>query len=77
MKKTKKWFETCIDMPKRIFITQKLDDPALFAYRNFWNEVIVERDIGAQETCHMLPKLPLVFCSRYFISLNVGQIMQH
>jgi len=35
--------------------------------------MIVDRDIGAQETCHMLLKLPLVVCSRKFVSLNVGK----
>ena len=38
---------------------------------------IAERDIGAQETCHMLQKLPLVICSRTFVSLNVSKKILH
>ena len=44
---------------------------ALCAYKKFLAETIVDRDIGAQETCHMLLKLPLVVCSRKFFPLNV------
>ncbi|XP_059067728.1 ATP-dependent DNA helicase RRM3-like [Cryptomeria japonica] len=32
--------------------------------------IIADRDISTQETCHMLQKLPLIICSRQFISLN-------
>jgi len=39
------------------------EDHALCAYRKFLAETIVYCDIGAQETCHMLLKLPLVVCS--------------
>ena len=39
----------------------------------FFSETIIDHDIGAQETCHMLLKLPLVVCSRKFFPLNVGQ----
>lgn len=36
-------------------------------------ETIVDRDIRAQETCHMLLKIPLVVWSQKFVSLNVGR----
>ena len=48
-------------------------DHALCAYIKFLVETIVDHDIGAQETCHMLLKLPLVVCSKKFVSLNVGR----
>jgi DNA replication protein DnaC len=48
------------------------DDLAARAYRRLLTETIVERDIGAQETCHMLLELPLVECSRRFVNLNVS-----
>ena len=49
------------------------DIPSICAYKNFIAETIVERDIGAQETCHMLLKLPLIISSRSFVSVNVGR----
>ena len=49
------------------------EEHALCAYRRFPAEIIVDRHIGAQETCHMLLKLPLVVCSHEFVSLNVGR----
>ena len=46
-------------------------------YHKFLFEVIIERDIGAQETCHMLQKLSLVVCSQEFVALNVGRKVLH
>ena len=46
---------------------------ALCAYRKLLAEMIIDRYIGAQETCHMLLKPPLVVCSQKFVSLNVGR----
>ena len=43
---------------------------ASWAYRNLLTKTIIERDIGAQETCHMLLELPLVEYSRKFVNLN-------
>ena len=40
-------------------------------------QIVAERDISAQETCHMLQKLPLVLCSSHFFSLNVSQSVFH
>lgn len=45
----------------------------LCTYRRFLTETLVERDVKAQETCHLLLKLPLVVCSWKFFSLNVGK----
>ena len=41
-------------MLRRISTSQKPDNPAMFVYHKFLSEVIIEPDIGAQETCHML-----------------------
>ena len=51
---------------------ENLDDLVACAYRKLLTETIIERDIGAQETCHMLLELPLVECSRRFVNLNVS-----
>lgn len=60
-------------MLRRIVLASPIADPATSAFRKFLTETLVDRDIGAQETCHMLQKLPLTLCSRPFISLNVNQ----
>ncbi|XP_059076947.1 uncharacterized protein LOC131876152 [Cryptomeria japonica] len=49
------------------------NDLAARAYRRLLTETIIERDIGAQETCHMLLELPLVESSRRFVNLNVSR----
>ena len=49
------------------------DIPSICAYKKFLAETILERDIGAQETCHMLLKIPLVISSCSFVSDNVGR----
>jgi hypothetical protein len=59
-------------MLTRITDTLHLIDPASASYRCLLTSDIVERDIGTQETCHMLQKLPIVTCSHLFITLNVG-----
>ena len=47
------------------------EDYALLAYRKFLSEIIVDHDIGAQETFHMLQNLPLVVSSHSFITFKV------
>ena len=48
------------------------DDLAARAYKRLLTETLIERDIGAQETCHMLLELPLMESSRRFVNLNVS-----
>ena len=48
------------------------NDLATRAYRKLLIETVIERDIGAQETCHMLLELPLVECRKKFVNLNVS-----
>jgi hypothetical protein len=71
--KEEKRSESYQDMLTRISNSGASEDPVLSAYRRFLVETLVDRDIGAQETCHMLLNLPLVLCSRFFVSLNVGR----
>ena len=59
-------------MLMRVSNIENPHEPAAHAYRRLLTETIVDRDIGAQETCHMLLKLPLSECSRQFVVLNVG-----
>ena len=47
------------------------DDLVACVYRRLLTETVIERDIGAQETCHMLLKLLLMESSRRFANLNV------
>ena len=71
--KSERRSESYQDMLTRISNVVDSDIPSITAYKKFLAETIVERDIGAQETCHMLLKLPLVISSRSFVSVNVGR----
>ena len=54
---------------------ENFENPEDFAskvHKKLLIETIIERDVGSQETCHMLPKLPLVECSRFFVNLNAS-----
>ena len=71
--KAEKRFESYHHMLTRISNSISSEDHALCEYRRFLAEMIVEHDIGAQETCHMFLKLPLAICSQKFFYLNVGR----
>jgi hypothetical protein len=58
-------------MLTRIAATSHPDDPASNAYQCLHSKSIVELDISARETCHMLQKLSLVTCNHTFTKLNV------
>lgn len=47
-------------MLKRVANTDIVEDRALVAYQKFMMNMLVERNISAQEMCHMLQKLPLL-----------------
>ena len=49
-----------------------IQNPIAHAYKSLLCESIVDRDIGAQETCHFLLELPLSECSDFFFILIVG-----
>ena len=63
--------ETYHSMLSRISTNCASDRPVAFAFRKMLTDSLVERDIGAQETSHLLLKLPLSICSRTFVSLSV------
>ncbi|XP_057835128.1 uncharacterized protein LOC131045552 [Cryptomeria japonica] len=69
--------QSYIEMLKTILNTSKSEDSILLTYQKFMMGIVVDRDISAQETCHMLQKLPLLSCSRQFVSLNVGRKILH
>lgn len=70
--KVKKFSETYQKLMMHFSKLEILDDLAVGVYRKLLIEIVIERDIGAQETCHMLLELPLVESSRKFVSLNVS-----
>ncbi|KAH9307979.1 hypothetical protein KI387_035890, partial [Taxus chinensis] len=65
--------ETYHQMLSRVSRDADADSPAHITIRKMLTESVVEHDISAQETCHMLQKMPLVMCSRPFVPLNVGK----
>ena len=60
--KAEKKSESFHQMLRRIVLASPTADPATSTFRKFLAETLVDRDIGAQETCHMLQKLPLTLC---------------
>ncbi len=70
--KYEKKSETIHDMLMRVSSIQNPNEPAERAFKALLCETIIDRDIGAQETCHLLLQLPLSDCSHRFIVLNVG-----
>lgn len=60
-------------MLKTIFGSTNSKDTILLAYQIFMMGIFADRDISTQETCHMLLKLPLISCTRQFVTLNVGK----
>ncbi|XP_059064840.1 uncharacterized protein LOC131856900 [Cryptomeria japonica] len=65
--------ETYHAMLSQISTNFESDKPAPNAFRKMLLDNLVDRDIGAQESCHLLLKRPLSLCSRTFFSLNVNQ----
>ena len=56
-------------------LLENIENPKFFSskvYKKLLIETIIEKDVGAQETCHMLLELPLVECNRCFVNLNVS-----
>ena len=70
--KAEKSSETYHQMLMRLSNMENPDDLAARAYKRLLTETLIERDIGAQETCHMLLELPLMESSRRFVNLNVS-----
>ena len=57
--KSKKGSETFYNMLMRVSSIQNPNEPTARAYKSLLCESIIDREIGAQETCHLLLKLPL------------------
>ena len=49
------------------------DDPILTSVQKLLLHSVAERDISAQETCHLLLGIPLYHLSRAFVSLNLNK----
>lgn len=71
--KAKRNSETYHQMLMCLANIENPDDFASKVYRKLLTETIIERDVRAQATCHMLLELPLVECNRKFVNLNVSQ----
>ena len=57
--KSEKGSKTFHNMLMQVSSIQNPNEPAAHAYKSLFYQSIVDRDIGAQETCHMLLELPL------------------
>ena len=49
------------------------NNSSLPVFQKLLLHTVAERDISAQETCHLLFGLPMYHCSRQFISLNLNK----
>ena len=49
------------------------DDPSLTSIQKLLLKSVAERDISAQETCHLLLSIPLYHSSRQCVSLNLNE----
>ena len=65
--------ESYHDILTRISHAAPAEEGILLPIRKLLSETVADRDIGAQETCHMLQKIPLTLCSHTFLSLNTSQ----
>jgi len=61
------------DVLSQILSDSNPDDPSLTSIQKLLLSSVAERDISAQETCHLLLGIPLYHSSRAFISLNVNE----
>jgi ATP-dependent DNA helicase PIF1 len=57
----------------QILSSSKPDDQILTPVQKLLLHSVAERDISAQETCHLLLGIPLYHSSRTFVSLNLNQ----
>ena len=73
--KAKNIYESYCEILSRIAHAAPAEEAIVLPIRKLLSETVADRDIGAQETCHMLQKLPLTICSQSFVSLNVSHIV--
>ncbi|CAG8802972.1 2782_t:CDS:2, partial [Cetraspora pellucida] len=60
------------DILNHILCNSRPEDSSLVAIQRLLLHNVAERDISAQETCHLLLGIPLYHSSRSFISLNLN-----
>ena len=70
--KSKKKSKIYIDILSCIAHVIPAEEAILFPFWKLLSEVVTDRDIGVQETCHMLQKIPLKLSRHSFVSLNVS-----
>jgi len=61
------------DILNRILSESQPEDPLLTPVQKLLLHSVTERDISAQETCHILLSLPLYHSSRQFVFLNLNK----
>jgi len=71
--KTERRFESYHEMLTRFVGGGGSEARVLSVYRRYLAEILIEHDIGAQETCHLLLNMILVFYSHKLFSLNIGK----
>ena len=60
VEKVEKSYETYHQILVRLANIENPDEATSKAYKRLVTETLIEGDIGAKETCHMLLELPLV-----------------
>lgn len=65
-------------MLARLLESAFLEAHVVTIVKKFLTKIVVDRDIGAQEICHMLHKISLTHYNHSFVALNVNQtIFRH
>ncbi|PKK67779.1 hypothetical protein RhiirC2_663004 [Rhizophagus irregularis] len=57
----------------KILENSNSNDSVLAAFQGLLLQTVAERDISAQETCHLLLGIPLYHSSRKFVTLNLNR----
>ena len=65
--------ESFTDMLNNIINNSDSNDSSLGLFQRLLLQTVAERDITAQETCHLLLSLPLYHSSRQFVTINLNK----
>lgn len=60
------------DLLNQILHNSDPNDPSITSIQRLLLHTVTERDISAQETCHLLLGIPLYHSSRRFVTLNLN-----
>jgi len=71
--KTETRSEAFSEILNQILNDSEQDDSSLGVFQRLLLHTIAERDISAQETCHLLLGIPLYHSSRQFVTLNLNK----